>query len=255
MRMLNCVYLSKLKSKWHSPPLASAAWRGHFGSLSRDCPRQNEWPSTTEVSMSSTENHGFETGLTIRRMRMRQLIALTTIVVAIIGLSFPGSVLARDDGFFLGASLGYSVIEDDVDWASSVEELDFDESDMGYKVFAGFRWGILGIEGGYVDLGNPGGSTDGIEIEHELSGFDLFGMAILPLGPFDLFAKLGGFMWDSDIEVHNIETTNDDGIDLAAGLGAAFNIGSFGIRAEFEYFDVNSVDKAYMLSAGLVYTF
>jgi len=205
--------------------------------------------------MSSTEDPGFETGLTIRRMSMRQLIVLATIVVAIIGLGFPGSALARDDGFFLGASLGYTVLEDDINWSAGDRELSFDESDTGYKIFAGFRWGILGVEGGYVDLGNPSGSTDGIEIESDLNGFDLFGMIILPIGPFDLFGKVGGFVWDHDIEVGDTKIRGDDGTDLAAGLGAALNIGSFGIRAEFEYFDVDRVDNAYMLSAGLVYTF
>ena len=186
---------------------------------------------------------------------MRQLIVLATIVVAIICLGFSGSALARDDGFFLGGSVGYTVLQSDVYYNAESRELSFDESDMGYKIFGGFRWGILGVEGGYVNLGNPGGRVDGTKIDIELNGFDLFGMIILPIGPVDLFGKVGGFMWDLDIEAGDTRVTADGGYDLAVGLGAAINIGSFGIRAELEYFDVDDLDNAYMLSAGVVYTF
>ena len=39
------------------------------------------------------------------------------------------------------------------------------------------------------------------------------------------------------------------------GLGAAINVGSFQIRAEYEVFDVSDVEDLYMMSAGFVYTF
>ena len=39
------------------------------------------------------------------------------------------------------------------------------------------------------------------------------------------------------------------------GLGAAVELGSFQIRAEYEAFDISDIEDLYMLSAGFVFTF
>jgi hypothetical protein len=44
---------------------------------------------------------------------------------------------------------------------------------------------------------------------------------------------------------------HDDGEDLALGIGAKWNSdGAFGLRAEFEWFDVDDVDAVWMASVG-----
>ena len=147
----------------------------------------------------------------------------------------------------MGADLDYTLDRED----------DFDESDLGYKVFGGLKLGLLGVEAGYVNFGNPDGSNDiGGDVDVELDGFDLFGVLTLGIGPVDVFGKLGGFLWNSDFSGRTLKEDSDDGFDVAGGLGASVNFGHFGIRLEVEYFDVGGqMDGATLLSTGVVYTF
>jgi hypothetical protein len=153
---------------------------------------------------------------------------------------------AIDDGPYIGASIGQSSFKDDF------QNVNFDEDDTGWKVFGGARWGMLGIEGGYVDFGNP--AVAGGNIESDASGFDLFGMLILPLGPVDLFGKVGGIWWETESRVGDVRT-DDDGVDLAWGLGLGLRLGSFQIRAEYERFEIGDLDELSMISIGGAFIF
>ena len=47
-----------------------------------------------------------------------------------------------------------------------------------------------------------------------------------------------------------------DGEDLALGIGARFNSGSaLGMRAEFEWFDIDDADAVWIASAGILFRF
>ena len=80
-----------------------------------------------------------------------------------------------------------------------------------------------------------------------------FGLAGLNLGPFGIFAKAGAANWDGDVSGRI--SGDDDGTDPVYGLGARFALGSFQIRAEYEYFDIDVVDGIDFISASLLYTF
>jgi len=64
-------------------------------------------------------------------------------------------------------------------------------------VYGGFgRLSFLAFEGGYVDHGNPSGSFDvcedmNVDTEISLDGWDVSALGILPLGIFDVFARVG----------------------------------------------------------------
>jgi len=170
-----------------------------------------------------------------------------------------------DPGFYIGASVGDATIEssDTIDGGS----FDFDESDTGYKVFGGFMFNdYLGVELGYTDLGSPGGAInfgglDGAEsIDAEASGITLQGIGALPLGPVDVFAKIGMVSYDAELELVDPSgifsgKVDADGEELAYGVGAILNLGAFGIRAEYEIWDVGDVDDVYMISVGAQLTF
>lgn len=157
-----------------------------------------------------------------------------------------------DSGLYVGGSVGSSTIEDDEDIGD--EDFSFDENEFAWKGFVGFNFDLLlldlAVEGGYVDFGSPSNSLAEVDVD----GWDLFGLVGLDLGPLGLFAKAGVINWDSDISAFGIDTS-DDGTDPAYGVGARFMLGSLELRGEFEYFDVDVLDDAYLLSAGLVWTF
>ena len=158
--------------------------------------------------------------------------------------------VAADNGFYLGGSVGQANLKID-DISNGVSTADFDADDMGYKFIAGFRpldW--LGLEAAYVNFGKPEDTVLGQKLKAEGDGISAFAVGFLPTGPVDLFAKVGLISWDSKIS----GSFNDDGTDLAYGVGAQFRVLSLSIRAEYEKFDVSDVDLD-MISVGVTYTF
>jgi hypothetical protein len=171
---------------------------------------------------------------------------------------------AADMGFYLGGSLGISFIEtaDDLNIGDRIEDFDIDDDDFAWKAFIGFQflpW--LGVEGGYVDFGDVQGATPGGVVTTGVDGWNVFAVGTLPVGPVDVFAKLGMIWWNVDIDfaddLDDLDDTSisNDGSDLAYGVGVAFNFDRFSVRAELEMFDVDDVDDAYLLSVGAVLRF
>jgi hypothetical protein len=158
--------------------------------------------------------------------------------------------VAADNGFYLGGSIGQAGLKID-DVSNGISTADFDADDLGFKLIAGIRpldW--LGVEAAYVNFGEPEDTVLGQKLKAEGDGISAFAVGFLPTGPVDLFAKVGLISWDSKIS----GTFDDDGTDLAYGVGAQFRVLGLSIRAEYEKFDVSDVDLD-MISVGLTYTF
>lgn len=164
-----------------------------------------------------------------------------------------------DSGFYAGGSVGSATISAEVPDEDLGEVFEFDENDFAWKAFAGYRFDLpvidFGIEGGYVDLGEPSGELAGIPVSLGVTGWDIFGLASIDLGPVGVFAKAGLITWDAEAFIDGFQGDVDDGSDPAYGIGLKFNLGSLEIRGEYEYFDLESADDVYMLSAGLVFHF
>ncbi|HKQ13987.1 MAG TPA: outer membrane beta-barrel protein [Steroidobacteraceae bacterium] len=158
--------------------------------------------------------------------------------------------VAADNGFYLGGSIGQANLKVD-DLSNGISTADFDGDDMAWKLIAGFRpldW--LGLEASYVNFGEPEDTVLGEKLKAEGDGITAFAVGFLPVGPVDLYAKVGLISWDSKIS----GDFSDDGTDLAYGVGAQFRVLSLSIRAEYEKFDVSNVDLD-MISVGVTYTF
>jgi OOP family OmpA-OmpF porin len=157
-----------------------------------------------------------------------------------------------DDGFSLGASIGYASIED------NDPGFDFDAQDTGYKIFANYTFAnYLALEGGYVDFGRPSDDFAGLSGTIDAEGWSLYGVGALPLGDsVELFGKAGVISWDADSVVDGLLVGADDGNDLALGIGARWSANeAIGVRAEFEWFDIPQADNVWMASLGLVVRF
>jgi outer membrane immunogenic protein len=163
-----------------------------------------------------------------------------------------------DSGFYLGGSVGNTALEVNIDDGLG-GVVPFDESDFSWKLYGGYNFDLpvinLGVEGGYRNLGGPSATIATETFGIDVTSFDVFGVAGFDLGPVNIFGKLGFVSWDADLTVAGFDAGSDDGTDTAYGVGAAINLGSFAIRAEYEMFDISDVEDLYMLSAGFVYTF
>jgi OOP family OmpA-OmpF porin len=182
----------------------------------------------------------------IEESNMRsKLIAATAVLAAM--TAFPA--FAVDNGIYLGASIGQSGV--DIDEAVSSGGDDFSADATGFKVIAGWRFlDWLSIEGNYVDLGSGDDTVDGNRLEVDASGISLSAVGFLPIGPVDLFARVGAINWDADFG-----EISDDGTDLTYGVGAQFRVWGLSVRAEYEQFDIDDVDTVDLISLGVTWTF
>ncbi|MDH3813081.1 MAG: porin family protein [Acidobacteriota bacterium] len=188
----------------------------------------------------------------------KSLLCLSIILVAV---AAPASAI--ENGFYLGGSIGGSSLEVQ-DVAEEFGAFRFSDGGTAFKLFGGFRFlNFLAVEAGYVDLGDPTdviASIEGDELEVQigLKGWDAFAVGLLPLGPVDLFAKVGVVSWDADIVAvldDVIDSDSESGTDAAYGIGVALRLGKVALRAEGEQFKIADAEDVYMFSVGATFTF
>ena len=170
-------------------------------------------------------------------------------MVLVLGMA-SGAALAGP--FYVGAS----ALETKV----SVEEsgVNFDGSATSYKVYAGYHFlKFLGIEASYLDFGSPNDDVSGTDVTIKSTGYDAFVVGVIPIGDhFEIFGKYGWVWWDSDTDVSGSGSDSDSGNDSAYGAGLEFIIGKhFGIRGEYERYDIQDTNKVETYSIGADFRF
>jgi outer membrane protein OmpA-like peptidoglycan-associated protein len=183
-----------------------------------------------------------------------------------------GTASAAQEGFYVGAGAGQTTAKAStgpvlVSTPPDVfNTFHFDQDETGYKGFVGYNflpW--LGVEGGYVELGNPSqnwsAGTTSVEAEVDANGWEGFLVGYLPLGPVDIFAKVGGIASNIDLKLkdsvvgqptQHFSESDSNGM-WAYGGGLAYNFGHWSLRAEYEGYDVNKLDDLYLVSGSLTY--
>ena len=121
----------------------------------------------------------------------------------------------------------------------------FDSSESGWKVFAGYNiLKFVGVEASYRDLGSYVESDVLNAINADIKAYDISARGILPLGKLiELFAKVGysNVSADGTISMGLTEESFDESDwELLYGVGIGFNFGKFGVRAEYEAYDVET---------------
>ena len=163
-----------------------------------------------------------------------------------------------DSGFYLGASAGSATLQASID-DIVIPDLPtgIDEDETGYKVFLGYNFDLpvvnLGIEGGYVNFGEPSIDILNEELLIETSGVNLWGIIGVDIGPVELFGKLGYLSWDIEAQIVDDKLT-DDGADMGYGVGLGVNISKIQLRAEYEVYELDDVDLS-MVSVGIAFRF
>jgi len=179
----------------------------------------------------------------------KTIIALTAAALGLGALP----ALAVDNGIYLGGSVGQAGVS--IDESFEGQDFDYDADSTAFKAIVGWRFlDWLAVEGNYIDLGSGDDTIEGVKFETDVSGVSLSAVGFLPVGPVDLFARVGAVNWDADLSALG-ETVSDDGTDLTYGVGAQFRVWSLSIRAEYEQFDVDAADTVDLISVGVTWTF
>ena len=179
--------------------------------------------------------------------------ACAVVMMCASSLAYAGA----ETGFYLGASAADA--SSDVEYThSGAGFVSYDDDAAAYKVFLGYNFGAiplvnLAIEASYVDFGTVKGTALGASTKTKADGVNAFGLLGFNLGPVSLFAKAGAISWDAESTVQS-STLKTSGTDPAYGVGLQLQFGSFGIRTEFEVFDLDTVEIG-LASLGLSYTF
>jgi outer membrane protein OmpA-like peptidoglycan-associated protein len=193
-----------------------------------------------------------------------------TVIAAFVAATLgAGSAGAANTGLYIGAGGGQTTAKASADVTlvdDSTNTFHFDKTETAWKGFVGYNflpW--LGVEAGYVDFGSPSDSVDIIGVgtidgEVNATGWEGFLVGTLPIGPVDLFVKAGGIKSDIELKAHgsalptNLSEKDSNGM-WAYGGGIGYNIGHFGIRAEYTAYDVDKLDDLYVVSGSLIYRF
>jgi OOP family OmpA-OmpF porin len=179
-------------------------------------------------------------------------------VLALVVCSAAGTAHAQDNtsGLYLGAGVGqFNVQIDDINQTdNAIERLDDD--DRAWKAFAGWRFGpYISVEAAYIDFGTPNSRFDTSgssgDFRVKLSGFAPYVIGTLPLGPVELFAKVGYYFYDVDLEADiddplapDIDSSkSDEDLLYGGGIGATF-FQHLHVRLEYERIDSDVIDDA-----------
>ncbi|MFO7787122.1 MAG: porin family protein [Halospina sp.] len=111
-----------------------------------------------------------------------------------------------------------------------------DDEATAFRVYSGARLlSNFGVEVGYTQSEDfELNDTSGTELS--LRGLDVTGLVHLALGSrADVFAKAGGFFWDSELE-DGSATVDETGVSLRTGVGAQIGVTEhLYIRADYDY--------------------
>jgi hypothetical protein len=160
----------------------------------------------------------------------------------------------NDEGLYVGLGYGaFDVQIDDVDQTDEAVQR-IDDDDNAWKAFVGWRLNpYFAFEVNYVDFGDPSDELESSgssgDYQLELSGIQPAIYGTFPLGPVELFGKLGYYFYDVDLRV-DLDDLGDDVFRsdtseeaLSYGFGAGVTLfDRLHAKLEYEKIDTDVID-------------
>jgi hypothetical protein len=179
---------------------------------------------------------------------MRML--LPALILALAGTA----AQAADNGFYLGAGVSQSKI-DDIFGSGSNLKID----DTAWKVIAGIRpIDLVAVEANYMDLGSETRRLGPLSAKADAKAFSAHALVYLPIPvPFlGVYGKAGLARWElNGNSTGNLLRLDDHGTEFAWGGGAQVSFGSFAARLEYDNFDIKNTDGLDLYTLGFTWTF
>ena len=188
-------------------------------------------------------------------------------VLALGGAAGVSYAAENPSGFYLGAGIGqFNVNIDDIDQTdNAIERLDDD--DASWKAFVGYRINpYIALEAAYIDFGKPNtrSSASGANGDYrvKINGFAPYVIGTIPVGPVELFGKIGYYFYDVDLRADfddplkpDIDSSkSDEDLMYGVGIGATF-FDHLNARLEYERIDSSRLDDADALWASASWRF
>ena len=179
---------------------------------------------------------------------------------ALFGASMIFASMANAEGIYLGGSFGAgeATLSSNAQFADPEDRLYLVKGIVGYRVNNFFA-----VEGSLLGASNDD-FDDGIDADVDVS-FSAFTGSFLGIIPatekFALYAKVGGYLGESDVGDSFLffgSGNDEDESGLVWGAGAFINAGSrnqFTIRVDYEQFETDAFDDLWMVSAGFHFNF
>jgi len=168
---------------------------------------------------------------------------------------------AHAEGFYAGGSVGFG----DATLRSDIQFDNPDDKLFLAKVIGGYRVNKFFAVEGTILGGTNDEWDDGFDGEADVSFGALTGslLGIISVDEtFELFAKVGGYVGESEVDDDFLffgnNNRDEDESGLVWGAGAFFKFGSrkqFTIRVEYEEFDTDALDEFWAVSGGFQYNF
>jgi opacity protein-like surface antigen len=186
----------------------------------------------------------------IAHPRLSALAATTSVVLC----SFAPALGAQENtgGPYVGVGWGqFNVDIDNLSNAGSTASNIIDSDDNAWKAFVGWRFSpYIGLELAYLDLGSPSdrfeGSGSSGNYTLDVSGFSPYLIGTIPLGPFELFGKVGYYFYDVDVTLDldspgpNLDSSSSSqDFVYGGGIGITF-LEHVHVRAEYELIELDN---------------
>lgn len=179
---------------------------------------------------------------------MKSIAAPVTLALA---LAAGPAIADEDQGAYWGAGVGQFNLE--IDNIQDLNTDSFDSDDTSLKIFYGWRFNpYFAAELAYIDFGGPEDTIQSggvnVNLEVEISGFAPYLVGTLPLGIFELFAKVGYYVYDVELTASAqgasaSADTSDEDLVYGAGVGLVL-FDHLNARLEYEIIDVSDVEDA-----------
>jgi OOP family OmpA-OmpF porin len=154
------------------------------------------------------------------------------------------------DGFYLGGGVGdFSSAVDEINNLDDVDDvgIDFSDGDNATQVFAGWNFNrFFAVQGDFVDFGEASGFVStSARGTSDVQGLAPSVVGTLPIGPIELFGRVGIMFYDVDLNLTGGRVIDESGEDLvwSAGLGIDV-LDRLNLRLEYEEIDIAELDEA-----------
>lgn len=150
----------------------------------------------------------------------------------------------RDSGFYLGAALGDFSANYQKPGDVTSEHLTFNRDDAS-RILAGWRFlPYLAVQLDWSDYGRSQAAVSQLGLTTKTDAWTPSVIGTLPIGPVELFAKLGESFYNVTVNDNSGRLVDSSGNDPVYGVGVGVTvIKRLNLSLEYERIKLNSFDK------------